>query len=355
MTRMSSDGEQGEQDGFVAFGGRQAKAFLYKLAPMSDAIKVEMTAYVHDGWMQKDLRFAREVFGRTNTSGRKDFLDFWESPWVEEHLHETPKKRRMDSQQKASAMRNYVKNASAQESQQDINKYMQTVDTLSRWQDLPNENEDVKTVSRQVQSFERVAVRLIAAGLTESWADDYGNARDHMAMIPDVTVLCHTLRRHNGLFDLFSAIVSTEMAWVDATNGSRNTTIYMCKQIEANRNVAVAAFIRTLDKVLGLIPADTVGIPLMKINCNMCVSSNGVLIMGKDSTDAVYVLDMINSFNANGKLDLTDIKTIHISQQFSEKDEKGMQEARQKERDKDARVGPGDRLLDLGRDVGRDA
>jgi len=140
-----SDEEENGQDGFVAFGGRQVKAFLYKLSPMSDTIKTEMTAYVHDGWMQKDLRFAREVFGRTNTSGRKDFLDFWESPWVEEHLHETPKKRRMDAMQKANAMRNYVKNASTQEAQQDINKYMQTVDTLSRWQDLPNENE-VRTV-----------------------------------------------------------------------------------------------------------------------------------------------------------------------------------------------------------------
>lgn len=331
---MNSDDDAAVDEGFVAFAGRQAKAFLYKLAPMSDTIKAEMTAYVHDGWMQKDLRFAREVFGRTNTSGRKDFLDFWESPWVEEHLRDTPKKRRMDSQQKASAMRNYVKNASAQDGQQDINKYMQTVDTLSRWQDLSAENEDVKTVSRLVQSFERVAVRLIATGLEDSWAESYGNAREHMNRIPDVTVICHTLRRHDALFDLFAAVVATEMAWVDATNGSRSTTIHMCNQILENKELAVTVFVRALNAIVGRVDADTVGIPLMRINCNMCVSSNGILIMGKDSTDAVYVLDMINSFNANGKLDLTDIKTIHISQQFSEKDEVAMQAARQQELDK---------------------
>jgi hypothetical protein len=74
--------------------------------------------------------------------------------------------------------------------------------------------------------------------------------------------------------------------------------------------------------------------------------------MGKDSTDAVYVLDMINSFNANGKLDLTDIKTIHISQQFSEKDEAGMQAARQAEREKDARAPGAGGIASIGEGSG---
>jgi hypothetical protein len=81
MSDNESDNDKPEDSEYVAFGGRQIRAVLYKLAPMSDAIKAEMTEYVHGGAMQKDLRFAREVFGRTNTSGRKDFLDYWESPW----------------------------------------------------------------------------------------------------------------------------------------------------------------------------------------------------------------------------------------------------------------------------------
>ena len=87
LQSSSSDEEEPpkeeEQEDYVSFSGRQTRAVLYKLAPMSDPVKAEMTKYVHEGHMQKDLRFAREVFGRTNTSGRKDFLDFWESPWVE--------------------------------------------------------------------------------------------------------------------------------------------------------------------------------------------------------------------------------------------------------------------------------
>ena len=314
-------------EGYATFGSRQAHGVLYKLSPMTDAVKAEMTAYVHDGHMAKDLRFAREVFGRTNTSGRKDFADFWESPWLEEHVRETPKKRRQDSMQKASAVRTYVRAVSTQEAQ-DVDKYIDTVNKLRDWEDKVDENETVKTVSRMVQSFERVAVRNIMRGMGEGWASSYGNARGHIARMKQdagggdgVTTLCHGLRRHDGIFDLFAAVVALEMSWADATNGSRNTPIYMCRQLEANKDEAIGAFVRALNAIMHYVEADSVGIPLMSINCNMCVSSNGVLIMGKDSTDAVYVLDMSSSFNAQGHLDLSGVKTIHITATYSEADE----------------------------------
>ena len=342
------EGGEGEShggggEGYVAFGGREAKAILYKLAPMSDTMKAEMTTYVHDGYMSKDHRFAREVYGRTNTSGRKDFADFWESPWLEEHVRETPKKRRQDSMQKASAVRTFVRAVSTQEAQ-DVDKYINTVNKLRDWEDKVDENESVKTVSRLVQSFERVAARSINSAMEEGWASDYGNARQHMGRLQQqggsdgITVLCHALRRHDTMFDLFAAVVALEMSWTDATNGSRNTPIYMCRQMEANKQDAVILFVRALDAILQRIDADRVGIPLMRLNCNMCVSSNGVLIMGKDSTDAVYVLDMINSFNANGHVDLSNVKTIHITGTFDEKDELAVQAARQTERDSERRV-----------------
>ena len=105
----------------------------------------------------------------------------------QEHVHETSKKRRLDSMQKASAVRSFVKNVSAQESQ-DIDKYMNTVDTLSRWQDQNNnENEDVKTVSRLVQSYERVAVRTLLAAVQQGWASGYGTARMHVARMLEVS------------------------------------------------------------------------------------------------------------------------------------------------------------------------
>jgi hypothetical protein len=336
------DAEEGEKEKeYVSFAGKHIRAVMYKLVPISDPMKAEVTAYVHGGGMEKDLRFAREVFGRTNTSGRKDFLDFWESPWVEEHVRETSKKRRLDSVQKASAARNYVRNASAQETQ-DLDKYMSSVDTLSRWQDQTNENDDVKTVSRMVQSFERVTVRTLMGAVKQGWAAGYGNARQNLVNMratteeEGITGVCHTIRRHDALFDLFAAAVAMEISWADATSGTRNTPIYMCRQIQDNKEGATKALVRALNSTT-IEEADEIGIPLMRINGNMCVSSNGVLIMGKDSTDAVYVLDMLNGFNAQGRLDLTDVKTIHIMDTFSEKDEAAIQVAKEKEKEKEKR------------------
>jgi hypothetical protein len=256
----------------------------------------------------------------------------------QEQVKETPKKRRQDSMQKASAVRNFVKNASAQQDSQDLDKYMSTFDTLSRWQDQSDENDSVKTVSRFVQSFERVAARNIMAALDDGWASSYSNARRHMRRLGNITNSCHALRRHDILFDVFASLVAVEISWADATNGTRNTPIYMCRQIQDNRKSAMLLFVRELDDIHVQMEADTMGIPLMHINCNMCVSSNGILVMGKDSTDAIYVLDMLNGFNAQGQLDLTNVKTIHISQMFSEKDEAGMQAVREREKEKEKRV-----------------
>ena len=110
--------------------------------------------------------------------------------------------------------------------------------------------------------------------------------------------MCHTLRRHDALFDLFASSVAMEISWADATSGTRNTPIFMCRQIQDNKEGAMVALVRALNEIQDEIEADASGIPLMRIQCNMCVSSNGVLVMGKDSTDAIYVLDMLNGFNA---------------------------------------------------------
>ena len=325
MEMSSSSGE--EESEYTAFEGRQIRAVLFKLAPMSDSVQKEVTAYVHGGTWEKDQRFAREVFGKT--PGRREYLDFWESPWVEEHVSDAARKRKIDSMQKASAVRNFVKNASTS-AQEDVDKYMNTVDALNRWQDHnANNKEDVKTVSRMVQSFERVVARNLVASLQLGWAYAYDNARGHIRPEADMTVLSHTLRRHPRVFDLFASAVATEIAWADATSGTRNTPIYMCRQIQDNKEGAMVALVRGLDALTEQMELDTMGIPLMSINCNMYVSSNGVLIMGKDSTEAVYVLDMLNGFNANGQLDLSNVKTIHITQMVTEREE-GVQTVRGK-------------------------
>ena len=319
-----------DDDGYIAFEGRKVKAVLYKLASMSDETKKAMTTYVHEGFMQKDHRFARDVFGKTNTSGRRDWLDYWESPWAEEHMRDTPKKRRFDMMQKSSASRSFIKNASMQDTL-DVESFMNTADRLRVWEDKNDEsNENVKTVSRLVQSFERATVRNIQRELLEGWASDKGTAKTHIERLQGddehadgASKICHALRRSDATYDVFAAAVAMEMTWTDATSGTRNTSIHLTNQIAKNREDSFKLLIRTLDSIYRAdsLPKDEIGIPLMQINGNMCVSSNGILIAGKDSTDAIYVLDMINGINADGKVDLTNVKLIEITKTFTEKDE----------------------------------
>jgi hypothetical protein len=66
---------------YVSFKGRQAKGVLYKIDPIPEPLLKRMKAYVEEGSMQKDIRYARAVYGLVNTSGRKDFDLFWEAAW----------------------------------------------------------------------------------------------------------------------------------------------------------------------------------------------------------------------------------------------------------------------------------
>lgn len=81
---MSDDEGNGDEDdggSYVALRGRQAKGVLYRINPMSTDLRERLDKYVHQGYMDKDMRYARVVYGLVNTSGRKDFELFWESPW----------------------------------------------------------------------------------------------------------------------------------------------------------------------------------------------------------------------------------------------------------------------------------
>jgi hypothetical protein len=71
----------GDDPGYVAFKGRQAKGVLYRINAMPTNLMERMEKYVHGSAMGKDMRYARAVYGLVNTSGRKDFDVFWESPW----------------------------------------------------------------------------------------------------------------------------------------------------------------------------------------------------------------------------------------------------------------------------------
>jgi hypothetical protein len=56
----SDDEKNASESDYVAFEGRQIRAVLFKLLPMTDALKAKITTYVHGGLLQKDLLFALE-------------------------------------------------------------------------------------------------------------------------------------------------------------------------------------------------------------------------------------------------------------------------------------------------------
>ena len=310
--------------GYHAFqygqNNRQAKGILYKLNPMKNDLKAKVTEYVHNGAMENDLRYAREVFGLTNTSGRKEFISFWESPWVEEHVRDTSKKRKIEAQQRSMAVRSYIKASSTQDAE-NVDKFLETVDKLTEWEDQYDSKDDVKTVSRLIQSFERVAIRNVINTLESAICLSYRNVKSHLARLQhdnddDIGKIAHALRRADAVYDLFAGTVAAEISWADCTNGSRNTSIYLCRQLKEKKDVATMNLIRRLNSLDDTqLKIDHIGLPLMQANSKMCVAK-GVLVVFPGSTEASYVLDIVG-----GGDDLFNVKNIVIAQHFSSENE----------------------------------
>jgi len=318
----SNTGRNSSSGTFFNFKKRQAKGTLFKLAQMPSDVEAQMNTYINEGHMDNDLRFAREVFGLVNTSGRKDFNAYWESPWLEEHIRDTAKRRKVVSQNKEFASRQYMRNLD----DVGVGEFINNFDNLRKWQEDEDVRENVKTVSRLIQSFERVAVRAVRQELANNASMStytyYVNSQlDRLqGQHPnDVTPICHSLRRSDAMFDLFAMSVAMEITWADATSGSRNLSVKLTDEIKYRRKAASIEIIRRLGDVdfdNEAINIDEVGLPLMKVNYNLCIS-RGVLLVGPNSTNATYVLDIEGSTDSHGVLDLTGVKTITITQEYS--------------------------------------
>ena len=318
-------GAEQAADGYTEFRSRQARGILYKLDPMPDDVHTKMHEYVHGGFMEKDLRFAREVFGLTNTSGRKEFTTYWESPWVEEHIRDTTKRRKVEAQERAMAARTFIRNSSANESD-NVSKFIETVETLRKWEDNSDSRDNVKTISRLIQSFERVAVRNmmtnynsangVALNLNQSVGEQHFARIQRESSIKNISSIAHTLRRSDHVFDMFALLVAAEISVADLKSGTRNISISLATSIVEKRDDAENNIINRLEHLeVSELPADNVGLPLMTVPYNLCVS-RGVLLVGPD-TKTTYVLDIEGCLDRFNKLDLTGIKTIVITSEFS--------------------------------------
>jgi hypothetical protein len=207
-----------------------------------------------------------------------------------------------------------------------VGEFINNFDNLRKWQEDEDVRENVKTVSRLIQSFERVAVRAVRQELANNPAMNAYMYRvdDQLKRLQgehpnDVTPICHSLRRSDAMFDLFAMSVAMEITWADATSGSRNLSVKLTDEIKYRRKSASIEIIRRLGDVdfgTDAIDLDEVGLPLMKVNYNLCIS-RGVLLVGPNSTNATYVLDIEGSTDSHGVLDLTGVKTITITQEYS--------------------------------------
>ena len=313
--QMDDDEESGV--GYRAFRARTAKGVLYRISPLEDALRARMTEYVHNGAMDMDLRYARAVYGLVNTSGRKDFDQFWESPWVEEHVRDTTRKRKLDAQQRSLAVRSFIRasTATGPPEPENVDKFLSTVDKLTEWEDQHGARDLIKTVSRLVQSFEQVAVGTLQQLLDTAACESY-RTRVRSSLSESVDSAACTLRRNTSVYHCFAALVAAEMIWAEATNGLRNTTIYMCRQLEDKRTTAGMTLVRTLARLDDPLTHDALGMPLMSINGSMCIT-RGVLVVMPGGMSATYVLDLQGEYTPE---DLASVKTIQITSVIAEAD-----------------------------------
>jgi hypothetical protein len=310
---------------YRAFRARNAKGVLYRLSAMDDPLRARVQTYVHGGAMDADLAYVRLLYGTVDHMGRRDFEQFWEAPWVEEHVRDTARKRKQDAQQRALAVRSYIKASTtgAPSADTDVDSFLSTVDKLTEWEDRHGARDLVKTVSRKVQSLEHTALRTLLQLLEEDRFERNRDGIRALLMRQDFAGTACMLRRFAGTYAWFAALVSEELVYGEATSGARNLTLHMCERLDAKRMAAAVEMVRVLIDLPAQPPPDGVGLPLMSVRGSMCVT-RGVLVVMPGGISATYVLDI----EGGGLEDLSHVKTIQITQVVMEPDLPGAKKNR---------------------------
>jgi hypothetical protein len=314
--------EESSPDGFKAFEKQKSvSGILFKLNPVSSDDMALVEQYVRDGMMQRDFEYAYEVHTAVNFSLKRDFSNFWESPWAEDQVRNTHKRKRVDEQQKALAVASFIKASSVQDPES-AEAYIQNVNRMMQWEDKNEAKEIIKTVSRMVQAHERKAIRSLMDHdmLQPTYKGEMmlPIAVAHIArlnQIGGINVIAHTLRRSPLCFDAFAQLVAHEILISDNTTGQRAVTQHMCRTQAMRFNDRALTLLKILDRTPSL-PADTIGLPMMFMKNSLCVC-NDVLVVGDDSTTATYVLS-IDKKNNPGALNLQGVTNIRITNIFTE-------------------------------------
>ena len=274
----------------------KARGVLFKLSPLSEEVCNEVERYMRDGPMQRDLTYVDTLYGIVTPSQTKEYSLFWESPWVEEQIKESGKKRKVEQQQRTMAVRSFIRASTTQDTTEDVDKFLSTVDRLTEWDkqnDADPTRENIKTVSRMVQSFEKRAIMSLNGVLDKH--KHAAAAAQHMRRLSEIDTAAHSLRRAPATYVAFASLVAAELFLSEANNGTRNISINMSRRMDLERFNALNTMIEVLARTAqSALPKDTIGLPLMKTNANVTISRGILVVGGKGQTQATYVLDIEN-------------------------------------------------------------
>ena len=334
--------------------GKTVSATLFKLNPLPPEDRQRVEQYVRGGAMLQDFVYARELCGLVQPG--RGFSYFWESPILEDVEQEVGRKRRIDEQQRNNATRSYMRAASTQHDADDVDKYIESVNRLIKWEKKRDDSKEVlRTISNTVQIFEKRAVRAVlahplvsgraAAGGLFGMDMTFPRAASHLQQLAEgmsdsmgVAVICDTLRRCQGCYDAFAGLVAAEILVSEARSTNKNTTIHISKTVSLDRTACVLDLLEALEGVR-VLRRDTVGLPLIRMKHSLCVSNGVLVVCGDADTHATYILNV--QFDG-GALDLAGVETIRITGTFSE-DEMLRHESRKRatQRDKNEEQRPG--------------
>ena len=292
---------------------------LNKITPIESELRQKVEDYVNEV-MHLDHIYTQQLYGRVNPSLNKDYEYFWESPWVEEHIIDSNKRRRINEQEKSLAVRSFIKYKATQETN-DVDDLLLNIKKLQKWEESDAKN-SVKTVSRVVHSFEQMAIRRLFTTL---------QGLKRPAALANLTRLCsspanptdlsngmspaaHALRRSALTRDMLVSLVTVEI--LIANGIGQNGSINQRKALNSQRDVATFQLINALEECPPYrLPRDTIGLPLMYVNCNLCVQK-GILVVTNGNT-ATYILDIDNEGEEVSE-NFESITTINITHVFKE-------------------------------------
>jgi len=302
-------------EAWTDFKDTSIEGTLYSVGVMSDQETEAVERYL-EATMPKDLRYIRCMYGYLNPDDRKEFTYFWESPFVEEHVQDTRKRRRMEQRLRNTGVRKLAEKGP----QDDPDGYLNDLEKGIKWSEKQDAAEPVKTVSRVIQSFEKTAVRSM---LSYTTLVPGGSTAEHamLALVSntgDVDTACHTLRRCDATYDLFAKLVVSELHLQEGLSASKNISIFATKTLIQARNAALERMITCLES-LPPMQRDTVGIPIMNINRNVIVGKQTILCVNQED-QAIFILQVAGGALTAEKI--KDLKTIHVLQVVAESETK---------------------------------